>query len=86
MKACEIVERAGKGLANANITMLDRADGLARVTAGLISQGRVLFDAARATSFEDSSHDPTPEVQHVPDLPSVVEPRTSDNEDQSRSE
>jgi flotillin len=82
----EIVERAGKGLANANITMLDGADGLAHVTAGLISQGRVLFDAARATSFEDSRHAPTPEERQVPDLPSMVEPQTSDNEDESRSE
>jgi flotillin len=50
----EIVERASKGLANANITMLDGSDGLARVTASLISQGRVLFDAARGNSLDPS--------------------------------
>jgi flotillin len=47
----EIVERASKGLANANITMLDGADGLAEVTASLVSQGRALFEAARGRSF-----------------------------------
>jgi flotillin len=50
----EIVERASKGLANANITMLDGADGLARVTASMISQGRALFDTARSNSLDAS--------------------------------
>ena len=53
----EIVERAGKGLANANITMLDGADGLSRVTASLISQGRALFDAAQGSAFEHGRND-----------------------------
>jgi flotillin len=50
----EIVERAGNGLANANITMLDGADGLARVTASLITQGRALFEAGRAANISST--------------------------------
>jgi uncharacterized membrane protein YqiK len=62
----EIVERASKGLANANITMLDGADGLARVTASMISQGRALFDAARANSLDASRNgaDTAPPEEH----------------------
>jgi flotillin len=56
----EIVERASKGLANANITMLDGSDGLARVTASLISQGRVLFEAARANGLDPARNGSAP--------------------------
>jgi len=66
----EIVERASKGLANANITMLDGADGLASVTASLISQGRALFDAARSSSFDASQNGSGGSVQEV--IPPVV--------------
>jgi flotillin len=69
----EIVERASKGLANANITMLDGSDGLARVTASMISQGRALFDAARSNSF-DPAHNGSASEEHElrppPDVPS----------------
>jgi flotillin len=68
----EIVERAGKGLANANITMLDGADGLARVSASLISQGRALFEAARTSSF-DPAHNGSPGAARQ-DVPAPAAP------------
>lgn len=58
----EIVERASKGLANANITMIDGADGLARASASLIAQGRALFEAARGSSFDAPANGSKPQA------------------------
>jgi flotillin len=43
----EIVEKAAAGLSNANVNILDGADGLASVTAGLLSQGMIVYESAR---------------------------------------
>ena len=43
----QIVEKAALGLSNANITVLNGADGLGQVAAGLVSQGVAIFDALR---------------------------------------
>jgi flotillin len=43
----EIVEKAAVGLSNANVSILDGADGLANVTAGLLSQGMIVYESAR---------------------------------------
>jgi flotillin len=77
----EIVERAGKGLANANITMLDGADGLAHVTASLISQGRALFEAARSAGFEHAQNgDLTGANGSAPDAARVSAPASAPRE------
>ncbi len=43
-----IVEKAAGGLANANVTVLNGADGLSEVVSGLVSQGMAIFDSLRA--------------------------------------
>ena len=42
-----IVEKAAGGLSSANVNILDGADGLANVTAGLLSQGMIVYESAR---------------------------------------
>lgn len=43
----EIVEKAARGLANANVTVLNGADGLTEVASGLVAQGVAIFDTLR---------------------------------------
>jgi flotillin len=46
----EIVRQAALGLAGANVTVLNGADGLGEIAAGLVSQGLSIFDAVRRTT------------------------------------
>jgi flotillin len=50
----EIVEKAAVGLSNANVNILDGADGMANVTAGLLSQGMIVYESARKMWAENS--------------------------------
>ena len=43
----QIVEKAALGLSNANLTVLNGAEGLSQVATGLVSQGKAIFDALR---------------------------------------
>lgn len=43
----EIVEKAARGLANANVTVLNGAEGLTQVASGLVAQGVAIFDTLR---------------------------------------
>jgi hypothetical protein len=43
----QIVKEAAAGLANANVTVLNGADGLGEIAAGLVSQGMSILDAVR---------------------------------------
>ena len=43
----EIVDKAARGLAGSNLTVLNGAEGLSQVTSGLVSQGLAIFDAVR---------------------------------------
>ncbi len=56
----EIVEKAARGLANANLTVLNGAEGLTEVASGLVAQGRAIFDALRGTHrlYDDESAPP----------------------------
>jgi flotillin len=45
----DIVEKAARGLANANLTVLNGAEGLTEVASGLVAQGRAIYDALRGT-------------------------------------
>jgi hypothetical protein len=45
----DIVERAAAGLAGANLTVLNGADGLSQVASGLVSQGKAIFDALNSS-------------------------------------
>ncbi len=46
----EIVRQAALGLAGANVTVLNGADGLGEIAAGLVSQGLSIFDSVRRTT------------------------------------
>ncbi|MBW0016486.1 MAG: flotillin [Mycobacterium sp.] len=48
----DIVERAAAGLAGANLTVLNGADGLSQVASGLVAQGKAIFDALRGETFD----------------------------------
>jgi uncharacterized membrane protein YqiK len=53
----QIVEKAAIGLSNANLTVLNGAEGLGQVAAGLVSQGVAIFDALRGEviDYEDDA-------------------------------
>jgi flotillin len=48
----QIVEKAAIGLSNANLTVLNGAEGLGQVAAGLVSQGMAIFEALRGEIVE----------------------------------
>jgi flotillin len=43
----DLVEKAARGLSNANVTVLNGAEGLTEVASGLVAQGVAIFDALR---------------------------------------
>jgi flotillin len=43
----QIVREAAAGLANANISVLNGADGLGQLAAGLVGQGLTIFDSIK---------------------------------------
>jgi flotillin len=49
----EIVDRAAKGLAGANLTVLNGAEGLTEMATGLVAQGKAIFDALRGEVLYD---------------------------------
>lgn len=57
----EIVEKAARGLANANLTVLNGADGLTEVASGLVAQGVAIFDSLRGSvvDYYDDDQDGT---------------------------
>src|ERR1700761_8017145 len=61
----QIVRKAAAGLANADITVLNGADGLGEIAAGLVSQGLSIFDAVKRnlTPVEEQPGDPDRSAQ-----------------------
>jgi hypothetical protein len=53
----EIVRQAALGLSGANVTVLNGADGLGEIAAGLVSQGLSIFDAVRQTTNPPATAD-----------------------------
>jgi flotillin len=53
----DIVERAAKGLAGSNLTVLNGAEGLTQVASGLVSQGKAIFDALRGDVLDYDDED-----------------------------
>jgi flotillin len=49
----QIVREAAAGLANANITVLNGADGLGQIAAGLVGQGLTIFDSVKSNLIGD---------------------------------
>ena len=56
----EIVGRAAEGLSGANLTVLNGADGLGQVAAGLVSQGLAIFDSLRNGIAQAADEDDEP--------------------------
>jgi flotillin len=53
----QIVEKAALGLSSANLTVLNGAEGLGQVAAGLVSQGVAIFDALRGGVIDYDEED-----------------------------
>ncbi|MGB9225462.1 SPFH domain-containing protein [Mycobacterium sp.] len=62
----DIVERAAKGLAGANLTVLNGAEGLTQVASGLVAQGKAIFDALRGDVLDYDDEDRAPELPPSP--------------------
>jgi uncharacterized membrane protein YqiK len=56
----EIVEKAARGLAGANLTVLSGTDGLGQVATGLVAQGLAIFDTLRSGLAQRGAEDGTP--------------------------
>lgn len=53
----EIVEKAARGLAGANLTVLNGSEGLGQLATGLVGQGLAIFDALRDGRSEHGDED-----------------------------
>jgi len=53
----QIVEKAAVGLSGANLTVLNGAEGLGQMAAGLVSQGVAIFDALRGEVIDYDNRD-----------------------------
>jgi flotillin len=56
----QIVREAAGGLANANINVLNGADGLGEIAAGLVGQGLTIFDSVRQNMSDSRDSAPQP--------------------------
>src|SRR6195256_344958 len=59
----EIVGRAAEGLAGANLTVLNGADGLGEIATGLVGQGLAIFDSLRSGLGPHGSGDGSGELE-----------------------
>ena len=57
----QIVKEAANGLANANINVLNGAEGLGEIAAGLVGQGLTIFDSVRQNMSDSRESAPEPE-------------------------
>jgi flotillin len=63
----QIVEKAALGLSSANLTVLNGAEGLGQVAAGLVSQGVAIFDALRGGIIDYDDDDIAPPLAGHPE-------------------
>ena len=56
----QIVKEAANGLANANINVLNGAEGLGEIAAGLVGQGLTIFDSVRQNMSDSRESAPEP--------------------------
>jgi flotillin len=56
----QIVREAAAGLANANINVLNGADGLGEIAAGLVGQGLTIFDSVKQNMSDSRDSAPQP--------------------------
>ncbi len=70
----EIVEKAARGIANANLTVLNGAEGLTEVASGLVAQGVAIFDALRGSIIDYSDDESAPPITTNSDSGSTSQP------------
>jgi uncharacterized membrane protein YqiK len=58
----QIVREAAGGLANANINVLNGADGLGQIAAGLVGQGLTIFESVKGSMSANGTADPPGEL------------------------
>ena len=58
----QIVREAAGGLANANINVLNGADGLGQLAAGLVGQGLTIFESIKSNISNGEDWDETDET------------------------
>ena len=68
----QIVREAAGGLANANINVLNGAEGLGQIAAGLVGQGLTIFDSVRSSMSE--TRDSVPPAEELSEAPDDGEP------------
>src|ERR1051326_4853486 len=56
----QLVREAAQGLTNANVTVLNGADGLGEIAAGLVSQGLAIFESVRSGLGVANAAQPSP--------------------------
>ena len=61
-----IVKEAANGLAGANVNVLNGADGLSEIAAGLVSQGLTILDSVRANLGTPQSGGNNPDGNGAP--------------------
>jgi flotillin len=69
----QIVEKAALGLAGANLTVLNGAEGLSEVATGLVAQGKAIFDALRGgvIDYDDREDDTGSGASIIPNSESI---------------
>jgi uncharacterized membrane protein YqiK len=73
----EIVKQAAQGLAGANLTVLNGADGIGEIATGLVSQGMAIFESLRA-SIRQGEDAPNPPSRSELEPPSATATRDRD--------
>src|SRR5207244_13088492 len=69
-----IVREAAGGLANANVNVLNGADGLGQIAAGLVGQGLTIFDSVKKNmSVSDNAAGELPQTPDHRDTPADAE-------------
>jgi uncharacterized membrane protein YqiK len=76
----QIVREAAAGLANANISVLNGADGLGEIAAGLVGQGLTIFDSVKHNLNANSKGDDAAAEQQ-PELTANGQPESSETTD-----
>jgi hypothetical protein len=74
----EIVKQAAHGLAGANLTVLNGADGIGEIASGLVSQGMAIFESLRG-GVRQGEDAPNP-----PERSALEQPPTAANRNQDQ--
>ena len=77
-----IVKEAAGGLAGANVSVLNGADGLSEIAAGLVSQGLTILESVKK-GLSGSASESVPLFDSAPALTDGIEPASKQNSKQN---